>query len=423
MPTLYTWTLSSSLVVATPFAFPTFVLAGTVGGGCNGVVHDQSYFLSLFDRILPDAYVGPLKTNRNSGYEILQGAAQVAARASLAVERLECGSIIVFAEGGSYATGTVELYRATTAGGAVTVSAGSVVTTSRGGRDFVTTADAVFGPGDLSVSVAVRSIAPGWEWNVPGVRVTASGLTLAGEIDTCKRLLEVPAYGDPTIQVRQALDTSGGAAPMLDGLGEDRGLPRQVAESDAAYRYRIRTLPDTVSPAALRRAATGVLQPLGLAFDMIETWQVDYQTCWDAPSPNPGTPTYQAVPPTNPAFDNTTFVYDDPRPAYPFKNRWLDEVEFRGAVIFVVPPFGPVLDVGMAYDDHASDTPAAFYGPLGRRATTAFDVPFGLAAALGLQGCYDGFDLGTAGTYTQLWNTLQATKMGGVATILELRGQ
>jgi hypothetical protein len=103
-----------------------------------------------------------------------------------------------------------------------------------------------------------------------------------------------------------------------------------------------------------------------------------------------------------------------------FYNRWLDDVEFRGAFIIVVPLLTAVSDVGMGYDDTAS-VPAAFNTTAGRRACTAYDVPNTLTAEL--QGGYDGFDLSARAVYFALNQTLQKIKAAGVAAIIELQGQ
>lgn len=431
LPTSYSWVLATPPPPAGVGPVPSYPTGGAVSGACNGVFHDQSYYLALFDRNLPEDYLTPIRVALNGGYELFQGFAEVGERLSLAIERLECGSFIIFAPGGRYATVVVEFYRDNATAGAVTVKAGTVVTTSQG-RDFITTTDAVFGPVDTGpITAAAQAVAPGYAWNVPGTRVTARGETLPGDIDTIKTTIQTDAAGavgyvDPTVRVRQVPDAAGGVDPMLDGLGADRGLPRLASEDDNAYRYRLRTLPDTVSPGAVRRTIAHLLEPFNETADFIETWDVRYQTCWDAPDqPIPG----------NPDYDPNLFCYDDPRPAYgpgpghpvppglPFYNRWLDEAEFRGAFIVVLPRLATISDVGMAYDDPGMG-PADFVAPStqGRRGYPAFDVPSDFSIVFGLQGGYDGFDLGTSAVYLGVWQTLQQIKAGGVAAIVEVRG-
>lgn len=144
---------------------------------------------------------------------------------------------------------------------------------------------------------------------------------------------------DLTIQVVQASTTTGGADASLDAHGKDRNIPRGTGETDDSYRGRIRALPDNISPDAVERALQQLLFPLGGGFDFIETWAMSYQTCWDAPrDPIPGS-----------SFDPNLFCYDDPRPATPFRNRWLDLNDMRGAFIVVVPNYQWIRDNGMAF--------------------------------------------------------------------------
>jgi hypothetical protein len=215
--------------------------------------------------------------------------------------------------------------------------------------------------------------------------------------------------------VRQVADASGGAAPMLDGLGVDRGMPRIAGEGDPAYRLRLRTLPDTVSPGAVDRAVSSIFAPYGKAHDLVETFEMTYQTCWDAP----GDPIA-----ANPDYDPSLCCYDDPRDPVPFRNRWLDAVEHRAAFIVVVPTIGAIEDVGMAYDDPATDS-AGHVSPDsgGRRAYAAFDVPATFSSVLGLQGGYDGFDLPLQAVYLGTWQAIQSVRAAGVAAVVEREGE
>src|SRR5262249_47510538 len=147
-----------------------------------------------------------------------------------------------------------------------------------------------------------------------------TGEELPGEVDTVVALVEDPPFGDPSIQVAQVGDGACGQAPMLEGLGHDRGIDRKPGEPIEQYRIRVRRLPDTVSPAAIRRMVDEYRPRYGAAADVIETFSLQYQSCYDG-SPTPGPATPQGF------YDPNLFVYDDPRPAYPFRNRWLDEVE------------------------------------------------------------------------------------------------
>lgn len=71
--------------------------------------------------------------------------------------------------------------------------------------------------------------------------------------------------------VEQPEALSGGRDGTLDGIGADRNMPRTTGETDDAYRQRLARLEDTISPAAIVRTATRILQPLGIRFAFKET--------------------------------------------------------------------------------------------------------------------------------------------------------
>lgn len=187
----------------------------------------QSDLLALFDRLLPYYYLEPLKTP-GPGYEYLQAVAKMNARVSEAVAHMGTGNYIGSATGGSYATATVEFYRDNTVFGAVTLLKGTVVGTSDGYL-YQTMDDVSFGATDLGpYAVEVQALVRGWNWNKPGPITTASGATVAGSINELRQPV-VSAFSanfDPTMQVRQTTDATGGSSPMLDGLGLDRGIAR-----------------------------------------------------------------------------------------------------------------------------------------------------------------------------------------------------
>jgi hypothetical protein len=381
------------------------------------IARTQQDFLDLLERILPSGYLEPLR-DPGPGYELLQGFAAMFAQVSKAVEVAGQNAQILTAASAAKATGTVRLARAAPHpdGLTVTIKAGSIVTTSNGGRDFVTTTDTTFGPAELGPkTVAIEAIAVGYDWNVPGEVATAAGPLLPGDIDTVKMLREDPDYGDITFTVYQVVPTTGGRDAALDGLGGNRGMPRLAGEGDDAYRSRARALPDTISPAALRRVINSILQPVFATYDFIETFEQTYQECWDAPSSAfAGSP-----------FDPNLFVFDDPRPAYPFRNRWLDLNDFRGGVIVVVDAIQPLRDTGMVWDDtktHAIQYVSSVTG--GLRACGAYDMTTAIATAYGyLEGAWDGFDLSRQSLYKGLYDSLQAAKAAGVSVAVELKGQ
>ena len=305
------------------------------------VVLTQQDLLDLIDRLFPDSYLYPLK-DPGPGYEVIQALAKIFARCSQAVETLGHDAFMLISSSGSRATGTVQLRRAAIHpdGISVTVKAGSILTTSIGGRDFLTTEDVVFGPTDVGpFNVGVQAISVGYEWNVPGEVTTAAGEVLAGDIDTVKMLVEDPDYGDVTIQVSQTAATSGGTDDALSGLGGDRGMMKLPGELADPYRVRIRQLADTISPDAFKHAMDSALSRYGAHYWMIETWEPSFCSCWNAPTtPVVGSP-----------FDPTWFVFNNPRAHFPFGGRWFGQRNYRAAVIVVVDNLQWLEDTSMAW--------------------------------------------------------------------------
>lgn len=374
--------------------------------------YSQQDFLDMLDRLLPDHWIAPLK-DPGPGYELLQAGGQVGNRLSVATQRLGENIYILSAPSGAYATGAVEIFRAAPNADAITVvvKIGTQVRSSKGGRTYLTTADVTFGPADLGpFLVPIQATAQGYEYNEPGTVITADGTSLPGEIDTIDILVEDPPVGDLTFQIRQPMPTTGGVDAALDQHGADRLIVRGVGEGDDAYRARIRTLPDNISPDAIERALQQLLYPIGQTYDFIETFEPSYQTCWDGPE--------TAIPGS--IYDPTLFCYDDPRPIIPFRNRWLDVNDMRGAFIVVVPPIAPITEYGMAYDD-TTVTPSDLANPLGSRAVGAYDVPSTIGHGL-LQGAYDGYDTTRAALMKTLYDTIQSIKAAGISAAVELEG-
>jgi len=372
--------------------------------------YDQAYFLDLFGHLYPDWYIEPLKSP-GPGYELIQAYSKVGERLGLAANRVDDCAYILSAPLGTKARVELTLSRPNAAAGQVIVLKGSVFATSVGDYRFATIADVVFGAGDLGpYTVTAEAEAVGYEYNVRGERTTATNIILPGEIDAPYSLLEDPPYppiGLPNIAVRQIPDAMGGAPAALEEHGRDRGLPYSTGETQAQYAARIRQASDTVSPDAIRRVIAAAFDPLGLSPTVIETWEPAYQTCYDW---------YDGVP-------NPIFAYDDPRPEPPgrYWNRWLDEIDYRGAFFVVVPNLAPMAEYGLCYDDPGV-APADFTNTLGARAESAYDVPILMPTGI-LIGCYDGVDIKKAALFAGLLNTLRSIKAGGIFATVELEGQ
>lgn len=373
------------------------------------IYFDPQYFLDLWQRLLPPSYLAPLKSP-GPGYELLQAYAKLFARMSMAAARLEAGGFILTAPSGVSALAQVLITRSASSTGTVVLKAGTVLESSAGRYQYVTISDLTFGPGVYGpLPVLAYSLGQAYVFNLVGQTTLSNGETAPGSIDSIASPVTDPVFVGDIWTVEQVDYAVGSTPPLLDQLGRDRGMPRLPGETDTAYRARIRRLPDTVSPAAIRRAVEGILSAFpSVTYDFIETWQSDYQTAYDVTSSIPN-------------VDTTLFVYDDPRPAYPpFRNRWLAE-DYRGAFIIVVPNLGAIADCGMAFDDTAM-IPNDLISPdtLGTRAMSAYDVD---ALVPVPQGGYDGFDLPKQAVYQGLWDLLDQIKAAGVTVGIELRGE
>ena len=175
----------------------------------------QDQILALFDRILPDHYLAPLK-NPGPGYEYLQAVAKMIERVSIAIAHVGSGCFIGSSDGGSYAEGQVEMYRDTDEFGAVTLLGrdqapqGTLVGTETG-YYYQLTETVEFLEGELGPKVVnVRAVTRGWLWNAPNSFITQDAELVEGPINRMVRPVfplvgEAPFHPnfDPTIKVRQ----------------------------------------------------------------------------------------------------------------------------------------------------------------------------------------------------------------------------
>jgi hypothetical protein len=372
--------------------------------------HQSADFLALADNVLPNWYLDPMKAQsvtdtsgavtNAAGYELIQAFAAMFSVASLAVGNMQVLSTLAYSSGGQYALASVQFYRTSLGSGTFTVKAGTIVKTSKTNRGYQVTQDFTFGPSAYFVNVLVQSLGQDQDYNVAGPVVLADGTVLPGEIDTVYLPIMSPAFAEPGLQVQQVATAYGGCAPVLDQLGVDRGILRAANELDTSYKKRARALPDTVAPGAVQRHLDSIFYQFGLHYDLVETWQGKYNSCYDAPSPAGGSGTvFGNI--VNLAFDDTSTTR--------FVPRWMDENDHRGAFVLVTPTFPTAHDRGECYDDPAT-------GPDPTRGISAWDSP--AFDAQGLSGAYDGFDnVGQAsrGTFlTSVWNLLQSIKGGGV---------
>lgn len=388
---------------------PVFPVGGLPASADSGFpAFDQDHFLRLMPRVLDPEYVAGLQAGQ--GYEVLQAFAKMFARASLAIQRTAIGMLAAYARGGSLATGTVEFYR-TVSLASVTVKSGTIVKAT-GGRYFRTLEDAVFPIGDLGPhAVLVRAVFLDWQHNTLGTTVTPAGVTIAGEVDTIKILVEDPPLADTAVKVRQLVDFSGGAAPMLDLLAKSQNITRDRGESDESLSYRIRNLPDNITPASMRRNAEILLDQWRVRYEFVETYQSNFQTAYDMPDG---------------LTDSNVFTYDDSRDRYfPAINWYCDWIEQWGTFYINIGEIKPIRDWGGCFDDPAT-TAAVLENPItgGRRAVAAYDLPdastYGTGEDLGL--CYDGRDTGIDGLTSSIAKMMQSNRAAGIVAGLQQEG-
>lgn len=404
----WVYTLTDSIVELYDSTLPAFPV-GLPDRSLNTNLEsfDQDYFLRLVGRTLDSEYVAGLQNGE--GYEVLQAQAKMAERASLAVKRTGEGLFASFAQGPAYATGTVEFYRTAVATASVDVLPGTVLS-STGGRMFITLETVTFAPADLGPKTArVRAVFPTWQHNVQGAVVTPGGITIEGEIDEIKVLCENPPFGDPTIRVRQITELTGGRTGDLDMLAREVNLQRRANESDDNLAFRIRNLPDNISPNAIQRQVKALLYGTGATYAFVETWEsrrFGYLDC---------------------EFTQPWFVYDDVRSRFSnVRNLWLDNREHWGTFWICTSKIQPLKDLGGMYDEAAS-TAAQLRSSRsgGRRAVSAYDLPdlstTGTETFFGF--CYDGRDVGQDGLNRSLRDTLDKNRAAGIVAGLMQEGR
>lgn len=366
--------------------------------------------LTVAEHALDPAYIEPIR-DIGPGYELYQAGAQVMRRCSIAVRNFAQNIYILTSRGGVLASINVTFFRQNASAGAGRVLAGTIVSASSRGAGFRTVADAVFGASDLTATAPAVALGFGYEWNILGPFIDPQGSSSPGELDTIDLPLQLPIFWDPSIQVRNDEAADGlGRPPTLDVLGGERMLPRYTNELDENYRTRIRTLPDTISPAAIKRQLANYFRQIpGLFWHHVETWRHEYQECFDAPEIGPT--------PVEP-YSSTRFVFDDPRPLSPIQNRWLGMNDYLGAFIVEVAMPPAFADLGFAFDDPADDE-ADLTTVVGIRAVSAFDVDS--LTPPSLPPAFDGRDFGLEAYLSGLLDILEEIKASGVYVVIHLQ--
>lgn len=348
------------------------------------------------------------------GWEILQAAAAMWARISLAIGRWELEASPATATGPARAHVEVSFSRPNAAAGAVTVKAGTLVRARSCGAVFRTLYDAVFGASALGpISVDSEAVGASEEWNVLGQYVTPSGDVLRGEIDTIDLPLLDPPFSDQSITVENVPAADGGRVGFLDVHGASVLVDRTPGESDEHYAPRVMGVADAISPNAVRRQVRRFFDGIGYTEDdwyLVETWQHRFDAVYDAPLTSF---TYY------PDYDPTLFVFDDPRDSSPIRNRWLDLPNAEAAAILEFKDLCSVMEWGFAMDE-PGDTQAELETDLGSRATPAFDEGDNVVSAR--HCCYDGGDFVREQILLRLSDLVKNITALGVNLTLVARG-
>jgi hypothetical protein len=106
---------------------------------------------------------------------------------------------------------------------------------------------------------------------IPGADVSTAKFDAAFVFPDSPSRIDVLEFADLGLTVDQPSAMTGGRHGWLDAIGADRGVGRAPGESDDAYRLRIGSLDDTISPAAIMRILTRILDPLGIPWRLKET--------------------------------------------------------------------------------------------------------------------------------------------------------
>ena len=219
---------------------------------------------------------------------------------------------------------------------------------------------------------------------IRGGSVVVDGAPLVIETQAATwRILDWTA--DWKLTVTNPASPTGGAISMLDALGEEKNIRRTPGEPDAQYSERVNQLADVVTPNALQRAANRVLAPLGLKCRLREVGSRDLPGFY-----------YDGDPAS--ALREEAFAYDMASTHFggndPDRYKTLfNNVEFRAFFLIGVPRLS-LGEFGFAYDS----------GP-----HNAYDT---IGQALG--AFYDGYALGTARLYRQIWQAVDKVRAGGV---------
>lgn len=211
-------------------------------------------------------------------------AAALLARAS---ERLRARYILQ-ATGAQRASASVRITWASSTVDAYGLRAGQVIAkTPWGVRYYLTEAvERAASEAAGSQDVGIAALWTGFEGNVEAEHI--SEWALPGGVDPAAQIAWTAGTGaagqsefiagiaSGDITIAGLTDATGGADGTLDLIGIGRALPRSAGEGDAAYRARLRALPDVVTPGAIQRVVNAALEPYGLEATIEEPWDYGF---------------------------------------------------------------------------------------------------------------------------------------------------
>lgn len=187
-------------------------------------------------------------------------------------------------------------------------------------------------------------------------------------------------HDDLGVTITNVESPTGGLHAMLDELGSERNVPRSPGEDDETYRKRVATLPDVVSPNAIRRVVNRIIAQYGARACLREVGLPLFRGFFYDGDPDSADPAI-------------AFAYDfdfTVRPEDRFKVM-LDRERSRAYFEVGVPKLG-FGEFGFAYDDGAAN---------------AYDSAPYLTF-------YDGFPVTAAIIYRNIWQAVRDAKAAGV---------
>lgn len=226
---------------------------------------------------------------------------------------------------------------------------------------------AVVAPGDQPLAARIRGL---------------KSVRLAPEIDSV--IWAVEDWSDLGFALRRLQAPTGGRDADLDAIAWERGMTRASNESDESLRDRVSSLPDVVTPAAIRRTVNRALAPYNLRGEALDVANgldglfadldfLDY---------------YQA---------------GDVFPLNPHKLLLTDPIAYGGFLVFV-----PRLGDG-EFGVFCDDSPVFWLEPEQKFLAGATDMCF-----------LDGFPVTAYAVYGAIWDQVNATKAFGVAFLILL---